>query len=124
LVRRVHQADHQALLVLLVFLVQLGPLVLAQAAQQAPQAFKGLLGSQEHLAQQAHREQRELLEPPAQMEPQGPRELPASLAPLAFKAQQAQEPQALLASVLLEPPGQLERAQQAPLEQQGPPVQG
>jgi hypothetical protein len=65
--------------------VQLEPLVLAQAAQQAPLAFKGLLGSREHLAQQAHKEQRELLEPPALTEPQEPRGLPASLAPLAFK---------------------------------------
>jgi hypothetical protein len=72
--------------------VQLEPLALAQAAQQAQQAFKGLLGSQEHLAQPAHKEQRELLEPPALTEPQEPlepQELPASLAPLAFKAQQA-----------------------------------
>ena len=44
-------------------LVQLGPLVLAQAAQQALQAFKGLLGSQEHLVQQALKEQRAPLEP-------------------------------------------------------------
>jgi hypothetical protein len=98
LVKRVHQAAHQALQALLERLVQLEPLVLAQAVQQALQAFKGLLGSQEHLAQPAHKEQRELLEPLAQMEPQEPQALPdltgplASLAPLvslAFKAQQA-----------------------------------
>jgi hypothetical protein len=43
--------------------VQLGPLVLVQAVQQALQAFKGLLGSQEHLVQQALKERRALLEP-------------------------------------------------------------
>jgi hypothetical protein len=73
-------------------LVQLGPLVLAQAAQQAPQAFKGLLGSQDHLVQQALKERRALLEPPALTEPRGPRGLPdltAQLVPLVFKVQQA-----------------------------------
>jgi hypothetical protein len=43
--------------------VQLEPLVLAQAVQQALQAFKGLLGSQEHRVQQALKERRALLEP-------------------------------------------------------------
>jgi hypothetical protein len=85
----VRQVVHQALLEPQERLVQLEPLVLVQAVQQALQAFKGLPGSQEHLAQRAHKEQRALLEPLAQMEPQGPRELPASLAPLAFKARQA-----------------------------------
>ena len=102
--------------------MQLGPLVLAQAGQQAPLAFKGLLGSREHLAQQAHKEQRELLEPLALTEPQEPRELPASLAPLAFKAQQAQEPQALRelqARVLRALLAQLALPELAPLEFKG-----
>ena len=68
--------------------MQLEPLVLAQAVQQAQQAFKGLLDSREHPAQQALKERRALLGPPALTEPQEPRGLPASLAPLAFKAQQ------------------------------------
>jgi hypothetical protein len=39
------------------------------------------------LVQQAHKEQRELLESPALMEPQEPRALPAYLAQLEFKGQ-------------------------------------
>ena len=88
--------------------MQLEPLVLAQAVQQAPLAFKGLLGSQEHRVQQALKERRALPAPPALTEPRG---LPASLAPLAFRAQQAQEPQALRelqARVLRGLPAQLE----------------
>jgi hypothetical protein len=45
------QAAPQAQQAPLVLLVQLEPLVLAQAAQQAQLAFKDLLGSQEHLVQ-------------------------------------------------------------------------
>ena len=86
--RRVHQAAPRALQVQPALLVQLGPLVLAQAAQQALQAFKGLPGSQVHLAQQALKERRALPAPPALTEPQEPRGLPASLAPRAFKALQ------------------------------------
>ena len=103
--------------------MQLEPLALAQAAQQAPQVFKGLLGSQEHLAQQARKEQRALLEPPALTEPRAPRGLPASLAPLAYKALREPEPQALLASVLLGPQEPLELAQQVQLEPQARPAQ-
>jgi hypothetical protein len=47
----VRQAAPQAQQALLERLVQLEPLVLAQAAQQAQLAFKGPLGSQEHLVQ-------------------------------------------------------------------------
>ena len=43
--------------------MQLEPLVLAQAVQQAQLAFKGLLGSQEHLVQWALKERRAFLEP-------------------------------------------------------------
>jgi hypothetical protein len=109
-VKLAHQAVPQALQALLERLVQLEPLVLAQAVQQAPQAFKGLLGSQEHLAQQAHKGRRALLEPPALTEPREPRGLQAPLAPLAYKAQQASEPreprelQARVSRALLELP--------------------
>jgi hypothetical protein len=95
-----HQAAHQALQALLVRLVQLGPLVLAQAVQQAPLAFKGLLGSQEHLAQPAHKEQRELLEPLELLARLALRAQMGLQAQLAFKAQQAQEQQARVSRAL------------------------
>jgi hypothetical protein len=51
------RAAPQALQALPERLVQLEPLALAQAALQALQAFKGLLGSQGHLVQQAFKAQ-------------------------------------------------------------------
>ena len=74
LVRRVHQAAPQAPQALLERLVQLGPLVLAQAA---PQALQALAGSQELPVLLAPRARQALREIQELMAPLGPAELQA-----------------------------------------------